>query len=157
MSGSSVSVLVAGLTLLFGMSACVATAPKVAMTNSSEEAKAWRVHRGTYFERMWGIDIIGVRLLSSDWMLQFKYRIIDPEKAKTLMVRQAKPYLVDQVSGAKLAVPAMENIGELRQTPMPTEGRTYFIIFGNANKIVQRGNRVNIEIGSFIADEMIVE
>ena len=112
---------------------------------------------GIYYRRNWGVDIVGVRLVSSGWMLQFKYRVTDPEKAKGLLAHNAKPYLVDEASGAKLAVPAMENIGELRQATAPEEGRTYFIIFGNANKIVRRGNRVNIEIGSFRADGLVVE
>jgi hypothetical protein len=51
----------------------------------------------------------------------------------------------------------MENVGELRQAAVPEAGRTYFIIFGNANKIVQRGAKVSVEIGSFVADELIVE
>ena len=133
------------------------TVPAAGRGDPRDEALAWRVHRGLNFERMWGIEILGVRLVSSDWMLQFKYRVTDPQKAQDLLSRHAKPYLVDQASGATLAVPAMENIGELRQVSAPEEGRTYYIIFGNANKIVRRGNRVSIAIGSFHADEMIVE
>jgi hypothetical protein len=131
--------------------------PAAAGVDPRDAAHAWRVHRGPYFESTWGIDIVGVKLVSSGWMLQFKYRVTDPEKAKGLLGDHAKPYLADEASGAKLAVPAMENVGELRQATVPEEGRTYFIIFGNANKIVRRGNRVSIEIGSFLADELIVE
>jgi hypothetical protein len=122
-----------------------------------DAARVWRIYRNPQLERMWGIHILGVRLVSSDWMLQFKYRVIDPEKAKLLLDHQAKPYLTDKTSGAMLAVPAMENIGELRQVSSLAAGRDYFIIFGNANKVVQRGGRVNIEIGAFLADDLVVE
>jgi len=120
-------------------------------------AHAWQVRRGPYFERAWGIDIVGVRLTSSNWMLEFKYRVVDPKKAKSLLARNAKPYLTDEASGAKLAVPAMENIGELRQAAEPVEGRTYYIIFGNASRIVKAGNRVIVDIGALHADGLIVE
>ncbi|MDB5991321.1 MAG: putative transrane protein [Herbaspirillum sp.] len=122
-----------------------------------DAARVWRIYRNPQFERTWGINILGIRLVSSGWMLQFKYRVIDPEKAKLLLDRQAKPYLTDKTSGAMLAVPAMENIGELRQATSLAAGRDYFIIFGNANKVVQRGNRVNIEIGPFHVDDLVVE
>ena len=149
--------VVGGLLIALALAGSGGTVPAASSVDPRDGALAWRVHQGPNFERMWGIEIVGVRLVSSNWMLQFKYRVTDPEKAKGLLSRHAKPYLVDQASGAKLAVPAMENIGELRQVSAPEEGRTYYIIFGNANKIVLRGNRVSIEIGSFHADEMIVE
>lgn len=120
-------------------------------------ARAWRLYRNPLFERTWGVDILGVRLVSSNWMLQFKYHVIDPEKAKLLLDRTAKPYLTDKTTGAMLAVPAMENIGELRQATSFERGRDYFIIFGNANKVVQRGGHVTIEIGAFRAEDLVVE
>ncbi|EEA01405.1 putative transmembrane protein [Burkholderia sp. H160] len=144
------------LATLVGQSACVAPASTSA-ADPRDAAHAWRVRRAPYFDSTWGVDIVGVRLVSSGWMLQFKYRVTDPEKARTLLDSHAKPYLIDEASGAKLAVPALENIGELRQVSAPEPGRTYYVVFGNANKIVKRGNRVQIEIGRFVADNLIVE
>jgi len=122
-----------------------------------EQVHAWQVRRGPYFERAWGIDIVGVRLTASNWMLEFKYRVVDPKKAKSLLSRKAKPYLTDEASGAKLAVPAMENIGELRQAAEPEAGRTYYILFGNADRVVKQGNRVTVDIGDLHADGIVVE
>ncbi|KAF3996029.1 hypothetical protein [Glaciimonas immobilis] len=122
-----------------------------------DAAHAWRINHNPQLERMWGINVIGVRLVSSNWMLQFKYQVTDPEKARLLLDHQAKPYLTDKPSGAMLAVPAMENVGELRQVSSLVAGRDYFIIFGNASKVVRRGNRVNIEVGAFHADDLMVE
>ena len=96
-------------------------------------------------------------LPASEWMIEFKYRVTDSTKARGLLSHKAKPYLADRLSGAKLAVPAMENVGELRQAAEPEVGRDYFILFGNANKIVRRGNLVDIEIGGFRAEGITVE
>ena len=120
-------------------------------------AHVWRVRHGALIERTWGVQVVGVHLTASDWMIEFKYRVTDPEKASGLLGHKAKPYLTDRPSGAKLAVPAMENVGELRQAADPQSGRDYFILFGNANKIVRRGNVVDVEIGAFRADGLIVE
>jgi len=54
-------------------------------------------------------------------------------------------------------VPAMENIGELRQTKDAIAGREYFVMFGNGNRIVRRGGAVDVVIGNFHADGLIVE
>lgn len=144
------------LLVLAGQGACVSPATTGAV-DPRDAAHAWRVRRAPYFDSNWGVDIVGVKLVSSGWMLQFKYRVTDPDKAKALLDSHAKPYLIDEASGARLAVPALENIGELRQTAAPEQGRTYYMIFGNANRIVKRGNRINIEIGRFVADDLIVE
>ncbi len=125
--------------------------------DAAAAAAAWRVRYGEYYQRNFGLDIIGVHLTESNWMLEFKYRVTDPALAKPLLAKEAKPYLVDRPSGAKLAVPAMENIGELRQAVDPEIGRQYYILFGNANQIVRRGNLVDIEIGSFRAEGLPVE
>jgi hypothetical protein len=107
-------------------------------------------------KRTWGVDIVGVRLVSTEWMLEFKFRVLDPDKAAALLDEHAKPYLVDDASGARLGVPAMENVGELRQHTTPDSNRIYFMIFGNANKIVPRGGHVSVVIGQFQASGLPV-
>jgi hypothetical protein len=117
----------------------------------ADEMRRWAAANGTYLKRTWGVDVVGVRLVSSEWMLEFKYRVLDPDKAAPLLDEHVKPYLVDEASGARLAVPAMENVGELRQHTTPNANRIYFMIFGNAERIVPRGGHVSVVIGQFQA------
>ncbi len=109
----------------------------------------WHAREGVYFQRNWGVDIVGVRPVSSGYMLEFRYRVLDPKKAKALNNKKARPYLIDEATGIRLAVPSMENIGELRQVAAPEADRTYFMIFGNPGKLVKSGNRVSVVIGDF--------
>jgi hypothetical protein len=135
-----------------------AQAASVAKANAlAEEMRSWAAANGTYLRRTWGVDVVGVRLLSSDWMLEFKYRVLDPDKAAPLLDQHVKPYLIDDASGARLAVPAMENVGELRQHTPPDANRAYFVIFGNANRIVPRGGHVSVVIGQFQASGLPVQ
>lgn len=117
----------------------------------------WAMRAGQGVKRQWGVEVLGARLVSHDWMINFRYRVVDPARARPLLQQKATAYLVDEASGARLAVPAMENIGELRQTTVPEAGRSYFVQFGNANQVVRRGSRVDVVIGSFHADGLVVE
>ncbi|MBS0393591.1 MAG: hypothetical protein JSR54_03145 [Proteobacteria bacterium] len=123
----------------------------------ASEMRSWAATRSAFFRRTWGVDIVGVRLVSSDWMLEFKFRVLDPDKAAPLLDEHAKPYLVDEASGARLAVPAMENVGELRQHTRPEANRSYFMLFGNASRIVPRGGHVTVVIGKFEAPGIPVQ
>lgn len=132
-------------------------AATAAPAGAAETAETWHARNADRFKRAWGVDIVGVRSVSSGYMLRFAYRVLDPAKAAPLFDERTKPYLYDTVSGARMAVPAMENIGELRQTPKPVADRTYFVIFGNPGKLVQSGGRVRIVIGKFEIDDLIVD
>ena len=131
-------------------------APVAAVVAPSRAAN-WSNTRSINVKRNWGVEIIGVKPVSSGYMLAFKYRIVDPDKARALNDRKIKPYLVDEASGIVLAVPAMENIGELRQGATPIVDRTYFMVFGNPGKVVKSGSRVSIVAGNFQLDGLIVD
>lgn len=111
-------------------------------------------------EEKWGIKIEGIRTSAGGYMLDFRYRILDAEKALYLLDRKNKAYLYDQASGAKFAVPAPPKVGSLRQkvkVGKPKENRTYFILFANPGQYVKPGNMVTIEIGDFKVENLIVE
>ena len=131
-------------------------APVAAVVAPSRAAN-WSNTRSINFKRNWGVEIIGVKPVSSGYMLAFKYRIVDPDKARVLNDRKIKPYLVDEASGIVLAVPAMENIGELRQGATPIADRTYFMVFGNPGKVVKSGSRVSIVAGNFQVEGLVVD
>lgn len=156
-----------GLALLLALAGAAGTAqagtPPVAAPAPLDAAEAanamrnWQMRTGELIKRTWGVEVLGVRLASHDWMLNFRYRVLDPAKAKPLLDRKSTPYLVDVASGARLAVPAMENIGELRQVTGAEAGREYFLMFGNGNQIVRHGSRVDVVIGGFHAEGLVVE
>jgi len=158
----SKTLLAAAFTAGLGLACGVATAgslkaiahePKAEGATSAE----WRSRQGLYYKRNWGVEIIGVKPVSSGLMLAFRYRVLDPAKAKVLNDRHSKAYLRDEASGTVLAVPAMENVGELRSGSAPELDRIYFMIFGNPGKLVKSGSRVSIIVGDFHVDGVIVD
>jgi hypothetical protein len=124
---------------------------------SAAKARDFTPRESQRFKRNWGVDIEGVRLVSSGYMLAFRYRVLDAEKAKLLNEKTTRPYLIDEATGIRMSVPAMEKVGELRQSTEPEAGRSYFIVFGNPGKTVKPGNRVSVVIGSFQVDGVLVQ
>jgi hypothetical protein len=121
------------------------------------DAGEWRVRQGLYFKRNWGVELINVTPVSSGYMLALRYKVIEPDRAKVLNDRKSKAYLIDEASGTVLAVPAMENIGELRPGATPESGRSYFMIFGNPGQLVKKGSRVSLRVGNLRASGIVVE
>jgi hypothetical protein len=93
-------------------------------------------------------------------MIDFRYRVTDPEKAKELLNRKrgTAAYLVHEPSGARLGVPDMPKVGALRQSTMePEAGRVYFMIF-DANQLrVAQGDKVTVVFGKYRFDNLTVQ
>jgi hypothetical protein len=96
-----------------------------------------------------GIDQIRLRTVSSGSSIEFRYRVVDADKAAILTDRNSSPYLVDQQTGIRLDVPVMEKIGALRQTVTPKPGREYWMVFANHTKSVKPGGRVDVYCGTY--------
>jgi hypothetical protein len=136
-----------------------------ATPSSAEAVPSWkaavaggRSQRGeVYYARRFGVDQLQVRSTSSGSSLEFRYRVLDAQKAVLLTDKRAKPVLIDQKTGNRLTVPTMEKIGQLRQTATPEEGREYWMVFANPGKLVKPGQRVDVLIGAFHATSLTVE
>lgn len=111
----------------------------------------------SYLEEKWGVKILSLRQSAEGYMLDFRYRVMDKEKAAPLFIREHRPYLIDEATGAKFLVPESPKVGALRTTRPPQDDRNYFIIFGNPGRYVKKGNRVSVVIGDFKAENIVVE
>jgi hypothetical protein len=112
---------------------------------------------GTYYKIVWGVDSLGVKTVESGEIIRFSYRVLDADKAKTLNDEKTEPSLNDPRARVSLAVPSMEKVGKLRQSETPEEGKSYWMAFSNKGRLVKRGDRVNVVIGEFHADGLVVD
>jgi hypothetical protein len=110
-----------------------------------------------YYEGVWGVGELRVKVAESGQMIRFNYRVLDPQKAVALNDKKAEPQLIDSQARVKLSVPQMDKIGKLRQSSTPKEGMTYWMGFANPTLAVKRGHHVDIVIGSFHANGLVVE
>ncbi len=105
-----------------------------------------------------GVELAGIRLTSGGYMIDFRYRVLAPEKAAPLFDRKVAPYLIHEKTGSKFAVPAPAKVGPLRQTTLaPEAGRQYFILFANPGKYMARGDLVTVVVGDVRFEHLQVE
>lgn len=112
---------------------------------------------GVYYRMVWGIDSLSVKAAESGEMIRFSYRVLDPNKASAIRDKKIQPALIDPQAGVSLSVPEMDQIGPLRQSGTPEAGKVYWMAFSNAGLHVKRGDRVNIVVGAFHANNLMVQ
>jgi hypothetical protein len=114
-------------------------------------------------EETFGIVPLGIRLTAAGYALDFRYRVLDAEKAVPLLVRRHSPHpkVTVEKSGAVLRVPSSEKVGSMRQSvgieSQVRAGRNYFVLFANPGRHVKPGDRVTIEIGDFRQEHVTVQ
>jgi hypothetical protein len=87
-----------------------------ALSSTSKDAPPDEQEQKMSIEEQWGVKIESLRTSAAGNLLDFRYRIIDPEKASYLVDRRNKAYMIDQASGRVLSVPTTAKVGPLRQT-----------------------------------------
>jgi len=111
-------------------------------------------------EDRWGIKVEGLRLTAEGYMCDFRFRVIDAEKAAPLLSRKNPASLLNEDSGMLTHVPVTPKVGPLRQTVKlgkPAEGRTYFIFFANPGKLIKPGTKATVSIGEFVMPGLVVQ
>lgn len=139
--------------------------PAVKTGNSAAPATPYRnqpnrtaKRAAAYYEAVWGIEDLNVKAVESGVILRFSYRVLDPEKAKPLTDKKVDPFLISPEKGVKLVIPSMEKVGQLRQAPHELDaGKSYWMAFSNSGRLLKRGDRVDIVIGDFHAQGLLVE
>jgi hypothetical protein len=134
-----------------------AAAKPVPATVRTNLAKHVPMREQIYYQGYWGVDSLKVKYTESGEIIRFSYTVVDPLKAAPLNEKNVEPSLIDPQAGVKLVVPQMEKIGQLRQTSTPIAGKSYWMAFSNSGRRVRPGDRVDVEIGTFRAQGLVVE
>jgi hypothetical protein len=140
------------------------TKPAASAANGSSRVVPYR-YRTTqlprkaqqYYSLVWGVDSLSVKLVESGEIIRFSYRVLDPNRANVLNDKRNEPSLIDPRAGVKLVVPSLEKVGHLRQSSTPEAGKVYWMAFSNKGRLVKPGHHVNVVIGNFRADGLIVQ
>jgi hypothetical protein len=112
---------------------------------------------GQYYRLVWGVDSLSVKAAESGELIRFSYRILDSNKAKILNDKKFEAFLNSPEHHIQLVIPSLEKVGQLRQSNSPEAGRSYWMAFSNPHRTVKRGDRVNVVIGQFHADGLVVD
>lgn len=130
-------------------------AEPAAQASNVEEA---RTLTRAELREQYGIEVQGIRPSAAGYMLDFRYKVVDAEKAATLINPKLRPHLIDERRHITLITPAPPKVGPLRQTRgTPREGRSYFIFFANPGKGVHSGDPVAIALGDITLGGLTVQ
>ena len=159
------SLAVAAMTVAAATDAANTTAPNPVARPAPPEPGAQSSHlpdrfaaqAGRYYRVVWGVDSLSVKTAESGQIIRFSWRVLDPGLAQALNDKRAEPALVDQSAGVSLVVPTLEQIGQLRQTAPPEAGKSYWMAFSNKGRLVKPGHRVDVVIGGFRAEGLVVD
>ena len=101
---------------------------------------------------------MGLRTTAGGHMLDFRYRVIDAEKARSLHGPKVAPTLTDPDTGLVLKVPRPPKIGPMKQTrSAPIAGRTYVSLFANPARQVRPGDEMSLALGELRIDSIVVQ
>jgi hypothetical protein len=112
---------------------------------------------GRFYALFWGIDTPTVKAAEAGELIRFSYHVLDPQKAKAINDKKNEAYLIFPDAKIRLSVPSLEKVGQLRQSSAPEAGKTYWMAFSNPGRRVKRGDRVDVTIGLFKAEGLVVE
>lgn len=100
----------------------------------------------------WGVESKGVRRTARGYMIDFRFRVLDAEKARPLFDPRIKPFLLAEDSGVRLPVPVGQKVGAFRTTDRGRNiqaGKDYYMLFANPDAFLEPGARVAVVIGEF--------
>lgn len=154
----SFSVVILCVIALITLLAGCATKPEMGYAPGAEKAMPANEASPQGAEGMLGIRMEGLRLSAAGYILDFRYRVIDPAKAAPLLDRKIRPYLLDVASGAQLGVPDTAKLGQLRTTGRNKvrPEQDYFILFANPGRFVQAGNKMTLVMGDLRIENLVV-
>lgn len=107
----------------------------------------------------WGVEVLGVRLTAADMMLDFRFRVLDAQKALPLFDHRVAPHVIAERSNIKLPVPVAAKVGAFRPTNRGQNikaDKTYYMIFGNPDRHVKAGEQITVVIGGFKVEHLLV-
>jgi hypothetical protein len=107
----------------------------------------------------WGVKLISLNLTSAGFMMDFRFRVLDANKALLLFDYRIKPHILVEKSQAKLPVPMAAKVGAFRPTNRGKNikaDKNYYMIFANPDRHVKRGEKVTVIIGDFKVEHLTV-
>lgn len=109
-------------------------------------------------KQQWGIEVCGVTLSAEGYMLDFRYRVVDPERARPLLAKGAECCLIDQKTGSRLIVPAPPKVGSLRNSTMePVKDKIYYVMFANPGRLISQNDRITVAISDLEIRDLVVQ
>lgn len=109
-------------------------------------------------EKDWGIQLVMLRISAGGYMIEFRYKVLDVDKATVLSVNKEFPHLLSMKSKAKLDVPYGSTVGYLKSNRKFLKlNRNYITMFANENRHMLPGDQVRIMVGNEVSPPLTID
>lgn len=109
-------------------------------------------------EKDWGIQPVFLRISGGGYMIEFRYKVIDTQKALILSANKVFPSMLSMKSKAKLAVPYSSTIGYMKSNrKFLKQDRNYIVFFANENRHMLPGDQVKIQVGDQVTVPLTID
>ena len=106
----------------------------------------------------WGIEPVHIRVTAGGFMIEFRYKVVDVDKALILSDRKDFPFLLAQKSRAKLSVPFGATVGFLKSNRGFLKlGKNYIAMFSNEGQHLLSGDEVKIQVREQVSPILVLE
>ena len=107
-------------------------------------------------EQKWGILPLSIQLTAAGQVVDYRYLVVNPDKAAALMKQGDKAYLIDQASGIQIPASRVKTSPLPQTGAKPIAGKTYPILFVNTGGVIKAESKVTLVIGEFRLEDMVV-
>jgi hypothetical protein len=111
-------------------------------------------------EKDWGVQPVMLRVSAGGYMIEFRYKILDTEKAQIFTSKSEKdfPFLLSMKSRVRLGVPFGTTVGYLKSNrKFLKQGKNYITMFSNINRHMLPGDQVKIQISDQVSEVLTIE
>jgi len=106
----------------------------------------------------WGVEPVHMRVTANGFMIEFRYKILDVDKAMIFSDRKVFPYLLSMKSKARLSIPYGSTVGFLKSNRrFIKKGKNYIAMFSNEGQHMLKGDKVKIQIKNQVSPALALQ
>ena len=103
-------------------------------------------------EAQWGIRIQHIGVSADGGLIDFRFVVVDPDKAVPLLSVENRPRLFVEDSGAMV-----DSLMHPPHSHEPTAGQSHFLLYNNTGGAIQRGASVSVLLGDLRLEGIIAK
>jgi hypothetical protein len=103
-------------------------------------------------EAQWGIRITHIAVLADGGLIDFRFQVIDPDKAAPLFSLDNRPILIVEATGRRV-----ESLYHPLHSHTIVAGQSQYILYNNTGGAIQSGAAVSVLLGDVRLEHIIAK
>ncbi len=104
------------------------------------------------FEEKWGIHISHIAVVADGGLIDFRFVVLDPDKAAPVMEVDTRPHLYVEETGYEVS--SLYHIMHNHDIPA---GESHYLIYNDSNGAIKSGTSVSVVIGDMRLEHIIAQ